>query len=203
MNGIRILIWFSAILAVICAAGLYSVNTMIHQKRMIKEESLLRPVPSFTLTAHTGEKISNESLQGYVWVAGFFFTRCQGICPLLEQNMKTIQEAFHNQKKVKILLFSVDPKNDTREKLAQFAKKIGALDGKWYFIFGKQGEVAELSRKGFQLGATEVPGEILHSDRFVLVDERGFIRGYYKGTEEAEIQRLIEDAKSILRGEKP
>lgn len=197
------MIWLSATLAVICAAGLYSVNTLIHQKKIIKEETLSNLVPSFTLTAHTGEKISNESLRGYVWIAGFFFTKCQGICPLLEENMKTIQEAFRNQGKVKILLFSVDPKNDTRERLAQFAKKIGALDGKWYFIFGKQGEVTELSRKGFLLGATEVPGEILHSDRFVLVDERGFIRGYYKGTEEAEIQKLIEDTKNLLRGEKP
>jgi len=203
MSGIRILIWMSAILAVISAAGLYSVSTMIHQKKQKGEASRLSPVPSFTLNAHTGEKISNESLRGYVWIAGFFFTRCTGICPLLEENMKKIQDQFRNQSKVKILLFSVDPKNDTREKLVQFAKTIGAIDGKWYFVFGKQGEVTELSRKGFLLGATEVPGEILHSDRFVLVDADGFIRGYYKGTEEAEIKKLIEDTKTLLRGEEP
>ena len=146
-------------------------------------------VPDFEMTAHTGAMISNRSLLGKPWVCDFFFTSCKGICPKLTSSMKALQDTTD----VKLISFSVDPDHDTPSVLEKYAEKAGAKPERWLFLCGKPGEAQRLSRNGFKLGATEVPGAILHSDRLILVDAEGRIRGYYHGTDEDEIARLRSD----------
>lgn len=40
---------------------------------------------------------------------------------------------------------------------------------------------------------------VIHSDRFVLVDGAGWIRGYYHGTDPQMVEQLIQDARELLR----
>jgi cytochrome oxidase Cu insertion factor (SCO1/SenC/PrrC family) len=54
-----------------------------------------------------------------------------------------------------------------------------------------------LSRKVFKLG--NVDGRMDHSTRFVLVDGRGRIRGYYGTQEDAPLRRLIGDIQVVTR----
>lgn len=185
------------------AVGIYIVLA-IEFKKMSSAEVLpsYGDVPEFTLIDHHGETINLEKLKGSVWVADFFFTSCAGICPRMTEQMTRVQGAFKNNPKVKLVSFTVDPKTDSVWVLSMYAKGWGAIDGKWFFVTGEKKKIYDLARYGFKLPVEEGdggPGDFIHSDRFVLVDADGKIRGYYSGVDPQEVDRLIRDVKLILK----
>lgn len=153
--------------------------------------------PDFSFPTAAGP-VSKQSLLGSVWVADFFFTSCQGVCPVMTSNFADLQRVFAGRDDVKLVSFSVDPIRDTPDVLRAYAERWQAKPGKWFFVTAKAEEIEALAKEGFKLGATLVPGDILHSDRFVLVDRSGRIRGYYKGTEAESISDLIADIRTLL-----
>jgi len=159
-------------------------------------------VPEFSLIDHHGQEINLEKLKGSVFVADFFFTSCAGICPRMTEQMTRVQEAFKDEQRVKLVSFTVDPERDSVWVLSEYAKGWGAIDGKWFFITGEKKKIYELARKGFKLPVEEDdggPNDFIHSDRFVLVDSKGRIRGYYSGTDPEDVDKLIRDVKLVLR----
>lgn len=185
------------------AIGIYIV-LMIEIKKMSSIEVLpvYGDIPEFSLVDHHGETINLEKLKGNIWVADFFFTSCAGICPRMTEQMTRVQEAFKNNPKVKLVSFTVDPETDSVWVLSMYAKGWGAIDGKWFFVTGEKKKIYDLARRGFKLTAEEGdggPGDFIHSDRFVLIDADGRIRGYYSGTDPEEVDKLIKDVKLILK----
>ncbi|MCS7229411.1 MAG: SCO family protein [Candidatus Kryptonium sp.] len=159
-------------------------------------------IPEFSLIDQNGEKIALERLKGSIWVADFFFTSCAGICPRMTEQMSRVQEAFKDNPKIKLVSFTVDPERDSVWVLSEYAKGWGAINGKWFFVTGEKKKIYELARQGFKLPVEEGDGgpeDFIHSDKFVLVDSKGRIRGYYSGIEAEDVDRLIKDVKLILR----
>lgn len=185
------------------AIGIYIV-LMIEIKKMSSIEvlPLYGDIPEFSLVDHHGETINLEKLKGNIWVADFFFTSCAGICPRMTEQMTRVQEVFKNNPKVKLVSFTVDPETDSVWVLSMYAKGWGAINGKWFFVTGEKKKIYDLARHGFKLPVEEGdggPGDFIHSDKFVLVDADGRIRGYYSGTEPEEVDKLIRDVKLILK----
>jgi protein SCO1/2 len=148
----------------------------------------LGPVADFRLTERSGRTVSRADLEGKVWVAAFFFTRCKGHCLQLSATMAGLHKDFANQPDVRLVSFSVDPEADTPEVLREYADRFGADPKRWLFLTGKEDEIHGLIRESFHLsveqnqGAARTPGnEVLHSPRLVVVDRRGHIRGYFDG----------------------
>ena len=163
-------------------------------------------VPNFQLIAHDGKPFGLKDLKGKIWVAEFFFASCAGICPIMNQNMMEVQKAFANNPDVLIVSITVDPKNDTPEILREYRQNFDAMDGKWFFLTGDKKAIYQLARHGFKVAAEEVPpqeeggpSDFIHSDRFVLVDRQGRIRGFYNGTDKGQVRKLIADIKRLLR----
>ena len=99
-----------------------------------------------------------------------------------------------------LVTFTVDPGHDTPDVLQAYATRAGA-QSHWLFLTGQRDVVANLLRDGFHVAfADDGPADrpITHSDRFVLVDRQLGIRGYYHGSEAADVDRLIRDAR-VLR----
>lgn len=162
-------------------------------------------VPNFQLVADNGKTFSSERLKGKIWVAEFFFASCAGICPIMNQNMTEVQKAFADNPDVLILSITVDPKTDTPEVLREYRQNFNAMDGKWFFLTGDKKAIYQLARHGFKVAAEEVPPkeegsptDFIHSDRFVLVDRQGRIRGFYNGTDKKQVQKLIAAIKRLL-----
>ena len=159
----------------------------------------LYPLPDFSLTDQAGKTVTLHDLAGKVWVADFIFTNCAGTCPVMTDKMHKLQDALPPQ--VRMVSFTVDPTRDTPKILAAYAEEHGANRDRWLFLTGEKQALYDICVKGFKLpldteGGT--PAEpIAHSTRFVLVDKRGEIRGYYSGTEEDELRRLAADAKKL------
>jgi protein SCO1/2 len=156
-------------------------------------------LPDFSLIDQNGNRVTLHDLAGKVWVADFIFTNCGGTCPLMTEKMRKLQDALPPE--VHFVSFTVDPGRDTSKVLAAYAAEHDANRDRWSFLTGDKQALFDICIKGFKLpldteGGT--PAEpIAHSTRFVLVDKKGDIRGYYSGTEEDELKRLAADAKNV------
>ncbi len=104
-------LWLVAVMLVV--AGFFA--SMKHVKTELPEFGV---VPEFQFQDQTGASFSSETLKNKVWVAGFIFTRCMGPCPLISAKMAELKKRLHYSDRFSLVSFSVDPENDTSEKLA-------------------------------------------------------------------------------------
>jgi len=156
-------------------------------------------LPDFQLTSQSAQPFDSKSLDGSIWVADFIFTTCAGPCPRMSAQMRGLQTAVASMPDVKLVSFTVDPQHDTPAVLASYAGRYHAVPGRWFFLTGDQTALEALCRNGFKLG--DVDGSLVHSTRFVLIDRRGRVRGFYSTSDDAALPRLLHDIRS-LRGEK-
>lgn len=181
--------------------GLFWLN---HKLRQMKDQSPSLPVlvqlPTFSLTERSRQLIGLDDLKGSIWIADFIFTRCPGPCPLMSARMSKLQETFKDVPSLKLVSITVDPEFDTCQVLSEYADVFQAQKGRWFFLTGERTRIHELAKAGFRVGGVEDVS--LHSTRFILVDQEGRVRGYYDSQDDQEIQKLIHDAKILLRGVK-
>ncbi len=150
-------------------------------------------VPDFTLNSETGKPFVRAGLAGHVWVADFVFTNCEGPCPRMSSHMRAIQDK--TPKSVKMVSFTVDPVRDTPEVLAQYAKHFQADPSRWSFLTGTPDVLNFLAHDVFKLGS--VGAGLDHSTRFVLIDKKGRIRGYYGISDGDAVARVTADATRL------
>jgi protein SCO1/2 len=160
----------------------------------------------FALTTQWGDTLSLQDLKGKVWVAYFFFSSCPSICPIMNRNMTKVQEAIKDLPDTLIVGFTVDPDTDKPEVLRRYGKNLGVQKGKWFYLTGDKTVIYRVARQSFKLAAEPAPNvqpgsthDFIHSDKFVLVDRQGHIRGYYTGTDPDSVNQLIEDLRRIVR----
>lgn len=163
-------------------------------------------VPDFSLTNEFKKPFGTKDLQGRYYIANFMFTSCPSTCPALMEKMDVIQKRIRGLgTKAAIVTFTVDPTTDTPEVLFKFARKRNANPFIWSFLTGTQADMRKIVIDGFKvpLGNKEQVEklvdnnkvtlfDIAHSEKVVLVDEKGQIRGYY-GTDKIEMDRLMID----------
>lgn len=161
-------------------------------------------IPSFSLTSHEGEPFGSADLEGHAWIAGFFFTRCPTICPVLLQRQKEVQSRTAQfGDRVQLVTISIDPGHDTPEVMRSHAQLQGLTLDRWTLLTGETEPIQQLVRDGFKeylkAGPDVPPEEVVHSVRFFLVDGLGRVRGLYDGMDENEVERLVADTRTILK----
>lgn len=160
--------------------------------------AVLGELPPFTLTADTGQPFDSRALDGHIWVADFIFTTCDGPCPMMSSTMRRLQDQTAVEfPDVRFVSFTVDPKRDTPEVLAEYAKRYKRDPNRWFFLTGGQDALHDVSLKGFKLQS--VDGSMTHSTRFALVDKQRRIRGYYITAEDGFQSKLIHDIRQLAR----
>lgn len=198
------LIWFglAAIIAVVVAAGLWSLRDPNPGNGT---PPVVGAVPSFSLVERDGQSFSRDDLSGQPWVADFIFTRCTGMCPALSARMSELRRRMRDAGlQARLVSFSVDPSHDTPERLRAYAERYAAGDD-WFFVTGERDDLYSLIGDGFRLSVAERSPEqaegdgelITHSDRFVLVDGEGRIRGYYHGVDPDSLAQLLRDLTAL------
>jgi protein SCO1/2 len=179
-----------------------------------EEESLVKigPAPQFDLTNQNGNKVTNTTYLGKVFVIEFFFTSCPTICPKMNQSMLAIEKQFFGNPNFGIASISIDPDKDTPQVLKDHARLIGATSSNWHFLTGDKKYIFDLANKGFNLYAGEnskVNGGFEHSGLFALIDKNGNIRCrkdkfgnpilYYDGLDPEGVKDIQEDIKLLLK----
>lgn len=194
----RRLLWgllVAALLAILLAA-------LVQRWRRPEPLPVVGQVPAFSLINRDGRAVSLADLAGRPWVADFVFTRCPASCPMMSARMARLDRDLPPALDVRLVSISVDPEFDSPTVLQRYAESFQAPD-RWLFLTGGREEIRGLCVDGFKLGLdmSPAPGSgpepILHSTRFVLVDGKGRIRGYYEAFDEESTERLRRDLLAL------
>lgn len=147
----------------------------------------------FNLVTQDGTPLTAADLRGRIHVASFIFTRCTAICPVMVKQLETVQDSV--EKDVVFVSYSVTPDLDRPGDLAAFAARHGVNPARWRLVTGDRAQIYRLARDFyFAQDRRALPdGEFLHTEKVVLVDGNGDLRGVYNGTQPFDMQRLRED----------
>ncbi|WP_179009594.1 SCO family protein [Winogradskyella forsetii] len=205
---------FFSILSIIILVIIYNVLNVkqplpIYQPAMVSEELVdstiqhqlkYHKISDFSLTNQNGKTITQDTYKDKIYVADFFFTTCQTICPIMTDNMFQIQKEIINDDDVMLLSHSVTPKIDSVQQLKKYAKEKGVIDRKWNLVTGDKKQIYELARKSYLAVKTDGNGDaydMIHTENFMLIDKKRQIRGFYDGTKPKDIERILEDIETL------
>ncbi len=159
-------------------------------------------VSDFELINQNGKKITQSDYENKIYVADFFFTRCPSICPIMTINMAKLQQTFLKDNDVMLLSLSVTPELDSVPILKTYADKNGAIAAKWNITTGNKKHIYNLARKSYFAVVNQGDGglqDFIHTPNFILVDTEKQMRGIYDGTNDNELDRLINDIKVLKK----
>lgn len=185
------------------------INPIDLQEEMVDPEMLRigqgHTIGDFSFKNQDNKTINQNDIEGKVFVAEYFFTTCKSICPIMNEQMQRVQKAINGNSNVKILSFTVDPETDTVAQMKRYANSHNVVKGQWHFLTGKKEDLYRLARKSFFVlkpaeaaNQGDVGSDFIHTNNFVLVDQKKRIRGYYDGTSSKEVTQLISDIKILL-----
>ena len=156
-------------------------------------------ISNFKLTNQNGKEITQANYKDKIYVADFFFTTCQDICPVMTKNMYQLQEELKNDNEILLLSHTVIPEVDTVEQLKEYAIENKVDDSKWNLVTGDKKQIYELARKSYLAVEDSNFNEfdMIHTENFMLIDKEKQIRGFYDGTNSEEINRLLKDIEIL------
>lgn len=159
--------------------------------------------PSFSYRNQFGDTLNSESLKGNVYVADFIFTSCETVCPNLSKTMAQLQQNFEDNGRFKLLSFSIDPMRDSVSVLKEYAERYGAKPDKWHFLLGDTATIWKTIEEGYKVSVGYAPDSLggysfTHTERLVLVDANGMVRGFFNGLDRAEVDTMYNSIAMLL-----
>jgi protein SCO1/2 len=183
---------------------------VIGKKRVVEKQvngktvkdTVQHRIPSFRFIDQDSTVVTEDTFDGSIYVADFFFTSCPTICPTMTENMHKVYKAFKDNDQIMFLSHTVDPKRDTPATLKNYANKLEVSSDKWKFVTGPMDSIYKVGKKGYLASMQEddsAPGGFLHSGQFFLVDKQKRIRGIYRGTKDKSVEKLKQDIRTLLK----
>ena len=157
----------------------------------------IKQVPNFSLINQNGDSFTEKKLKNKISVLDFMFTNCPGPCPIMSNNMSELYKSYGSVDQVQFISITVDPENDNTSQLKKYAELYGVYDERWQFLTSEIEKIKILKQEGFMLYAGELPQA--HAIKFILIDEKGNIRQYYDGTDDASMAVLRKDINLLLK----
>ena len=160
-------------------------------------------IADFSLINQNGKTVTQDTYNNKIYIADFFFTTCQTICPIMTDHMVILQNQLKLDPEVMLLSHTVTPEIDSVAQLKKYALNKGVLDSKWNLVTGDKKEIYQLARKSYLAVKSYGDGgeyDMIHTENFILFDQKKRIRGYYDGTLEEDIESLLNDI-DILKKE--
>ena len=187
------------------------INPIDLEKEMVDPSVLMErkgyghTIGDFSFQNQNNETITNNDIEGKVFVAEYFFTTCLSICPIMNAEMQRVYEKYKSQDDFVVLSFTVDPDVDTVAQMKKYAERHDA-GNKWHFLTGNKDELYSLARKSFFVlkpaeaqNIGDAGSDFIHTNNFVLVDRQRRIRGYYDGTKPTSVDSLMVDIGRLLK----
>lgn len=186
-------------------------------------------VPDFSFINQDGKKITQRDTDDKVYVAEYFFTTCQGICPKMNANMRRIFDSYKDVPNFMILSHTCMPEVDSIPLLKAYELKMinsplkknedgsytiskisvaGAVkqnNPNWQFVTGNKKELYDMARLGYLIdngkpdSLQRIEDQFIHTQFFALIDKYRRVRGIYDGLKEDEVQKLMTDIKGLLK----
>ena len=158
-------------------------------------------IADFKLINQNGDTITQDTYENKIYVADFFFTTCQTICPIMTDQMYRIQENIINDDDVMLLSHSVTPEIDSVAQLKRYAIEKGVNDAKWNLVTGDRKQIYDLARKSYLVVKTDDSEDygMVHTENFALIDKDKQIRGIYNGVSPTSVDSLLQDIKRLKK----
>lgn len=171
----------------------------------------MHKVRDFSFLNQDGDSITLDKVKGKILVIEYFFSTCQGICPVMNEHMAEVHQTFKNDDEVVILSHTVDPKRDSVATLKAYAKRFDADSKGWMFLTGDKKALYDQARFSYLVTAadsskTDIAADFIHTENFVLVDKNGRVRAHadkngrvfpYDGTDKKDVEQMIKDIKLL------
>lgn len=167
-------------------------------------DTVYHTIGDFSFTNQYGEEVSSKTVAGKVKIVDFFFVDCKTICPKMSSQLQRVQKKIKTVDDVIILSHTVNPENDSVPVLKRYADEYGAMKNKWHLLTGDKKELYRIAREGYLVNALQGdggPDDFIHTELFVLVDDKNRIRGFYDGTSAGAVDTLIDELKVLLKEE--
>ena len=170
-----------------------------------KNYTSIHTIPPFEFTNQDGEVVTEKTVEGKIFTANFIFTRCGSICPTMTDNIHILQTEFMNDPEVIFLSHTVAPWQDSVDVLKKYAQAKGIVSHKWHLLTGDKAAISTIAKKeyfaGDSMGYYGNTNDFLHTENVMLIDKKRRIRGVYNGTLPIEMQRIIEDIRTLKQEE--
>lgn len=196
-------IWAYLVFFVLLFGGFYAFlyGTIDTSKSLLPVLNIVKP---FSFERQDRKPVTEKDVAGKVYVAEFFFTTCDGICPKMNTNMKKVYEQFKSEPEFLILSHTVDPETDSIGRLKVYADSLGADIKTWWFLTGSKSNLYKAARESYILDdpnnhSGNIDEQFIHTQFFALVDKIGRVRGIYDGLKKDETEKLITDIKDLLQ----
>jgi protein SCO1/2 len=161
----------------------------------------LHRVENFNLIDQEGKTVTEENFKDKIYITDFFFVTCPTICPKMTKQMKRVYDEFNDNPDILFLSHTVMPEKDSVPVLNEYASELNINNSKWKFVTGDKKDIYNLARKTYFAAITEGDGgvdDFIHTENFILVDKEKRLRGFYDGTSEKDVNRLISDIYTLL-----
>ena len=178
------------------------VERVVDGKTVI--DTVYQTISPFSYLNQDSVAITDKDFDGKIYVADFFFTSCNTICPIMHRNMLDVYKKFKDNPKVKFLSHSIDIKYDLPSRLKTYATKLGVEGNQWEFVHGSRDSIFNIAAKNYLVSAFEDssdPQGLVHQGWFILVDTKKQLRGAYDGTKADQVKQLMEDMDKLLMEE--
>jgi len=160
-------------------------------------------IPPFRFLDQDSNWVTEQTVDGKIYVADFFFTTCKSICPRLTKNLGELQRRFNTNPNILFVSHSVLPDEDSVAVLKRYAQRNNIPSNQWHLLTGNRDSIYRLARReyfaGDSVGYFQAGNEFLHTENFILLDRHRRIRGVYNGTLPVEVDRLEEDIRTLLQ----
>ncbi|WMN12492.1 SCO family protein [Marivirga salinae] len=148
-------------------------------------------------TTQHNKQIEFKDLQGSVLAVVMVYTSCQTACPRLAADMRNIEKqvAEKGKENVKYVLVSIDPENDTPERLTQYGKEYQLEGDQWLFLRGTEETVREFANVVAVKYKQISPIDFSHSNIISVFDAEGVMQHQQEGlgvNNKETIEQIIE-----------
>ena len=182
----------------------HRILPILGEREVINGDTIYRTIPNFVFVDQDGQRVTNATFAGKVYVVDFFFIHCPTICPKVKANGLRVYNKYKNDDRVLLLSHSIDTKHDTVEALKRHAQKLGIETAKWHLVTGDKDDIYGIADNYFSI-ATEnpdAPGGFDHSGRLILVDTKRRVRAFCDGTDAEEVDRFMKEVDVLLEEER-
>ncbi len=181
-----------------------------YHKDLMSELNNYGRIPEFSFVDQNGDTLTRDKLQGKLMVVNFFNTEEEHFSKTMDY-LRRLSSQFHDRNDLVFVSHALEKDIDVTE-IKEIAKKENLDHAQAIFLTGDRKDLLDILSKGYQIPDFEQRGvedKILPRSAdfvnipeeypyFVLVDESGTIRNYYKVDDEKSVTRLVEHLALIL-----
>ncbi len=207
MPAIRRLLWLLVFAA--CLLAVYVVAVYMRQSTELSKDQNPGIIKTdadigglYSLTSHTGTKVSSTDFAGKLQLIYFGFTYCPDICPMELQTITSVMNRLPPElaDQVQPVFITIDPERDTPEHLAEY---LGLFHPRFMGLTGSQAEIKKVADEyKIYFQKVEDPGSsqylMDHTTFTYLMDQEGSLIALFRYPANPDL--MLQEVRQHLKG---